>query len=344
MDPAREGEAAGRALLPAALAASEGWEFRTYLVGTRPPAGLEGSAADEFRRAANRTLGTLLAQAWEMKRLPEFTRPEAHVFARVSSGSVEVVVAPLTVYGRYRKNSRALAQTPFHCPLCRGRGCGNCGGTGRMVPGSVAELLVPLLVDASGAEAGVFKGCGREDADVRMLGSGRPFVATLSRPRRRSLDFDGIRARADADAKGEAEFPVLYAVANADGEAVPATHPPKSYEARVEVEGGATPEDCARLAAALAGVPIAQRTPRRVARRRADLVRTRSVLGAEARLLDDGALSLRLRAEAGTYIKELISGDEGRTVPSASSILGRPCRCAALDVLEIELPDPPRIP
>jgi tRNA pseudouridine synthase 10 len=342
MDPGRAGEEAGRAIRDAALRACEGWEFRTYLVGTRPPPGLGEEAADAFRRGANRALGTALAQAWNMARVPEFLRPEAHIFARVAEGSVEVVVSPLTVYGRYRKHSRALAQTPFHCPLCRGRGCANCGGTGRMVQGSVAELLLPLLIEASGAEAAVFKGCGREDADVRMLGRGRPFVAALRRPRRRSLDFEGIRSRAEAAGAGGAEFPLLYAVATVEGEAVPATHPPKRYAARVEVEGGAGGEDAERLAGALRGAAIRQRTPQRVARRRADLVRERRVLDAAARLLEDGAIELEVRTEAGTYIKELIHGDGGRTEPSASSILGRPCRCAALDVLEVELPDPPR--
>ncbi len=343
MDPAGEGEAAGRALLDAALRACEGWEFRNFLVGTKPPAGLEGDAADLFRRAANRTLGTALALAWGGARVPEFTRPEAHLFARPALGEVEVKAAPLLVYGRYRKHSRALPQTPFHCPPCRGRGCAACGGTGRILQGSVAELLLPLLEEASGAEAGVFKGCGREDADVRMLGSGRPFIAALRRPRRRMLDFEGIRARAGAAGAGAAEFPVLYPVATAEGEVVPATHPPKRYEARVEVEGGARPEDAARLVAALGGATIRQRTPQRVAKRRADLVRERRVLEAAARLLGDGALALEVRAEAGAYIKELITGDGGRTEPSASSVLGRPCRCAALDVMEVELPDPLRL-
>ena len=40
-------------------------------------------------------------------------------------------------------------------------------------------------------------------------------------------------------------------------------------------------------------------------------------------------------AEAGTYIKELVHGDEGRTVPSVASELEVECKVTALDVLEI---------
>jgi tRNA U54 and U55 pseudouridine synthase Pus10 len=41
---------------------------------------------------------------------------------------------------------------------------------------------------------------------------------------------------------------------------------------------------------------------------------------------------IEVDAEAGTYIKELISGDEGRTKPSISEFLGRPIKCTQLVV------------
>ena len=340
MDPTAAGEAAARAILPEALRACAEWEFRSYLVGSRAPADYTGEAADAYRRAVNQTLGTELGNAWGGARLPEFHRPEAHVFVRPEKGEVEVKASPLLVYGRYRKHSRTLAQTPYHCPVCRGRGCGNCGKSGRLVAGAVSERIVPAVVAAAGGEEGFFKGCGREDADVRMLGTGRPFVVEVFRPRRRTLDWDAVaRAASDADA----DFPVLYRVATGEGERVPGAHGPKRYRARVEVEGGAAAGDAERLAAGLRGAVLRQRTPDRVARRRADLIRERRVFDAAAALLADGALDLEVRTEAGAYIKEMISGDGGRTEPSASSLLGRPCACAALDVVEVELPDPPRL-
>ena len=47
-----------------------------------------------------------------------------------------------------------------------------------------------------------------------------------------------------------------------------------------------------------------------------------------------------VRVESGTYVKELVSGDGGRTRPSLSEILAVPCTCKALDVLEVHW-DPP---
>jgi tRNA pseudouridine synthase 10 len=49
----------------------------------------------------------------------------------------------------------------------------------------------------------------------------------------------------------------------------------------------------------------------------------------------DGSHLWEVRVESGTYVKELVSGDGGRTRPSLAEALGRPCRCAALDVLDV---------
>jgi len=45
---------------------------------------------------------------------------------------------------------------------------------------------------------------------------------------------------------------------------------------------------------------------------------------------------LEVEAEAGTYIKELISGDEGNTEPSLADVLGAEANCVQLDVTWIE--------
>jgi tRNA U54 and U55 pseudouridine synthase Pus10 len=45
--------------------------------------------------------------------------------------------------------------------------------------------------------------------------------------------------------------------------------------------------------------------------------------------------SLDIHAAAGTYIKELVSGDDGRTQPSFAGLLGVPMRVEALDVVGV---------
>ena len=84
---------------------------------------------------------------------------------------------------------------------------------------------------------------------------------------------------------------------------------------------------------------LRQETPRRVLHRRANLVRRRTVRNCSVEISETGPMvrrfDLTVRVQSGTYIKELISGDEGRTNPSISALLRAPCDCAELDVLEV---------
>jgi len=85
----------------------------------------------------------------------------------------------------------------------------------------------------------------------------------------------------------------------------------------------------------LAGARIAQRTPVRVSHRRADLVRERVVKGVRVVRSEGKEAELLVTAEAGTYVKEVLHGDGGRTVPSLAGILGVGCEVLELDVVRI---------
>ena len=80
---------------------------------------------------------------------------------------------------------------------------------------------------------------------------------------------------------------------------------------------------------------INQQTPLRVLRRRADMVRVKHVLDLKCETIDDRTFSMIIKTEGGLYIKELISGDEGRSKPNVSEILGVNAVCEQLDVLEV---------
>lgn len=76
---------------------------------------------------------------------------------------------------------------------------------------------------------------------------------------------------------------------------------------------------------------IQQYTPLRVLHRRAAAVRNRCVLTLSARWVNEHWFGLHLSTTAGTYVKELVHGDCGRTSPSISSILGCKTDIVALD-------------
>ena len=107
----------------------------------------------------------------------------------------------------------------------------------------------------------------------------------------------------------------------------------KRYRAEVALE---TQVDDGPLAG-LAGreLEIIQRTPRRVVKRRADLERRRQVTIVRVDRIGPDRVELELECAHGTYVKEWISGDEGRSTPSFAELVGVEARCDVLDVLEI---------
>ncbi|MEM2002924.1 MAG: hypothetical protein QXT77_09790, partial [Candidatus Methanomethylicaceae archaeon] len=51
--------------------------------------------------------------------------------------------------------------------------------------------------------------------------------------------------------------------------------------------------------------------------------------------VDSNRIELIVRCQGGLYVKELISGDDGRTKPSVSEVLGAGARCVELDVISV---------
>ncbi|MCC7061801.1 MAG: hypothetical protein IT456_03290 [Planctomycetes bacterium] len=255
----------------------------------------------------------------------------------------------LWLESRYRKLRRGLPQTIFYCPKCKGdrrrrQGCEPCGGFGKLTRESVQELIGRRLLPTMQAKEGRFHGAGREDIDVLMLGHGRPFIYEVVGARNPDIDLEALRLEIVARAEGAIELQPFVRVSKQRVAYWKETHFDKIYRAEVAIDGVVAPE---RLAAAreFAG-KIVQRTPQRVAHRRADLDRERSLRVLDLTPGNEGALTLRVVCQHGTYVKEWISGDEGRTEPSLTALLGVGCRCAVLDVEEILTDDieGPRLP
>ncbi|RJV01426.1 MAG: tRNA pseudouridine(54/55) synthase Pus10 [Candidatus Poseidoniales archaeon] len=90
----------------------------------------------------------------------------------------------------------------------------------------------------------------------------------------------------------------------------------------------------------LQGCTLAQRTPERVAHRRADKIRKRKVMETSNPSIgvdEEGNLiaEFSLRCESGTYVKETVHGDGGRTQPSIASLIKAKCSVEWLDVADI---------
>jgi len=253
----------------------------------------------------------------------------------------------LYLEGRYRKLVRDLPQTVLFCPECKGhprrkRTCERCEGFGTLAKESVQQLVAWVAGKAFGTRKNKFHGAGREDIDVRMLGRGRPFVLELENPKSFDVDLAAVEAEINRRNEGRLEIVGLHHSEKPRVAEIKETPHAKRYAALVECE---EPVDAAEVEALIGERRIVcQRTPQRVAHRRADLERERWIEFVAARACDEhreGAASpsrhfvIELDTQHGTYVKEALSGEDGATEPSLSGLLGTPCRCVELDVLEI---------
>ena len=109
----------------------------------------------------------------------------------------------------------------------------------------------------------------------------------------------------------------------------------KSYTIRFSCEHGLGEEEISKRIHSLSGQTLEQQTPQRVAHRRADKVRKRKVMSIDNIQVEDNEIEFDVRCESGTYVKELVHSDEGRTNPSVAGVLEADCEVIWLDVKDI---------
>lgn len=253
-------------------------------------------------------------------------------------GDVDCSHTSIHIAGRYNKFSRTLCQTPW---VVDGK---------KLMESSIQELICQHLEPFFHIQNSKFSSSGREDVDVRTLGKGRPFAVELINPRRtqcvqkeinalQQLINDNTKDIAISDLQlvskdqllilkqGEEEKTKNYAAI-----CVVLDAKPISQEELNEIHG-------------ITDLVVNQKTPLRVLHRRSLAVRPKTVHNMETEILSQlpGHFILRLKTQAGTYIKEFVHGDFNRSVPNLCTLLGRPVDIIALDVDHVELDWPPPV-
>ena len=338
-----------QSLTQKALVALEGYEFTTYLVGIELPVKVE-EREDEFKATLNLSYGESIKHEFGRlfgKALGECTGkevdyliPDIVVVINPFLEKIRLQVNPLFVGGRYRKLVRTIPQSKWFCSSCRGKGCEKCGGTGKMYPESVEELSSKPLLDAAQGEGSFFHASGREDIDARMLGTGRPFVIEISKPKKRFLDLKAIEVAVNAGAVDKVEVSGLKLTTKdkvrrlKKGEGAQ-----KEYRLLAEFENDINEEGLRMIEEKLSNASIKQQTPLRVLHRRADLIRERYIYKVKVKKVSLKRALMEIRCQGGLYVKELVSGDEGRTIPNVSDLLGNRAKTLKLDVLNVIMDD-----
>lgn len=241
--------------------------------------------------------------------------------------------ASVFVAGRYNKYSRTLPQTPW---VIDGE---------RKMESSVEELITEQLMAVFKADSFNFSSSGREDVDVRTLGRGRPFAIELVNPHRVQFTEQEIKDlqqkinKSDKIKVRDLQIVSREAVAHMkEGE----EEKTKCYSALIWTEKPVGKEDLEFLDD-IKELKIIQKTPLRVLHRRPLASRSRTIHTMKTEYVDEHHFRLYLKTQAGTYIKEFVHGDFGRTVPNIGAMMKTTADIPELDVESVDVDWPPAL-
>jgi tRNA pseudouridine synthase 10 len=200
----------------------------------------------------------------------------------------------------------------------------------------VEEYIVPHLVKACKGQSGKFHGSGREDVDALMLGEGRPFVAQINEPKIRTLNLKEIEEEINSRTNERVKVSLNELTTRDKVRAIKnnSTGMSKHYRMGLLLT---KPQkiDISKLKELIG--EIKQQTPIRVLHRRSDLTRIREVYEISGKQIDEEHIEVEITCSGGLYVKELMHGDDGRTKPNLSQVLGEiPLTVEYLDVLEVK--------
>jgi tRNA pseudouridine(54/55) synthase len=240
---------------------------------------------------------------------------------------------PVYITGRYFKRSRRVSHSRFM--------------VGSPISSVEGELIAKFtgVIDCSEIK---FMSAGREDLDVQMIGTGRPFCLTFLNPTpiesKPPPETIAAFAESFADRLPESgEITCGYGV-SANQLHVTAIKPSyetkkiKTYRCVVYCSMSVTTDMLDNLLA-VKNLIIQQRTPTRVAHRREMMLREKTVFSLAYKRLSEHFFILDLTTSGGTYIKEFVNSDFGRTFPSLGVLLdsnvAMECQLLQLDVVMV---------
>ncbi|XP_029834609.2 tRNA pseudouridine synthase Pus10 [Ixodes scapularis] len=245
---------------------------------------------------------------------------------------VTCVHMPVYLAGRYCKYSRLLSQTPWIL------------NDKRIMETSVQELITEAVIRHIPNSRIVFSSSGREDVDVRMLGKGRPFILEIFEPKRATFtksEMESIEKEIN-EATKDIKVNDLQVISKSDTQVLKDGEESKRkcYTALCCANRPLTAEDSATVLK-IKDLVLKQKTPIRVLHRRNLAERERIVYDMSLEPLEGNKFVLKMTTQAGTYVKEFVHGDFGRTTPSLGDYLNAEVDIVELDVEEIDLDWPP---
>ncbi|MDN5358764.1 MAG: tRNA pseudouridine synthase 10 [Candidatus Diapherotrites archaeon] len=310
-----------------------GLVFRTFRVGTHVPAEIIAREeemweivgvknTETIKKHVNREVGKILKKRTGKEYDPE--NPDVDIIIDVERDNVIAKPNPVYLYGRYRKLSE-MPQSKWPCEYCGGKGCERCGYTGRAKKETVEYCMADVLLGITGGEETKLHAAGREDADILVLGTGRPFVIEIVSPRIRYDDWEWAREEINKHCEGRMEVLCLRPVERRAVRELKSTQILQTY--RVVVRCGKAGEKTLDGLKDLGGRTVfyGVKKPRR------------KILYINWEPGGEDEIALYITCEQGFPIRQFI---EGKTKPSLPEALGEHCKIIRIDIVDVHGGEP----
>ncbi len=301
------------------------YEYSTFLIGSKFDDELLlkeekiqndfGNKGESIRKEFNREFGKYFSSKAEK----EFSKNADIVFEiNTLYDDVKITVRSLYIYGTYIKKIRGIPQTRW------------IHGDGESIESIIGEPLMELTMGKNYK----LHGSGREDVDVMMLGNGREFVIEVVEPEKRNIQLMEFMEMVNTSNKNVFINDLQFTSKEKIKEIKEAKYD-KTYIAVIELPDNIDIGKFKDSVRTFKNKIIEQRTPLRVLGNRSDIIRKKEIKYINIEDIRNNIARIKICAESGTYIKELINGDSGRTVPSLSSVCNSNLQVTSLDVVNI---------
>jgi tRNA pseudouridine synthase 10 len=275
--------------------------------------------SESIKNEVKREVGKRVAQITGLQ--PSFTNPDVVAIIHIPSLYVELEVKPVYLRGYYVKTGRNISHTPW---ITR--------DGAKKYPLSIQEFVDSRLRGLFKADAVLIHAAGREDVDARMVGTGRPLVIEVVRPRRRKIDLSELNSLLEGGVvtvrlEGYAQPRDKRVVKENLGKKA------KVYKVLVLLGEEVGEDKLRQLEDFFQDRVVTQRTPTRVLRRKKDIARRRKVYSVKVASAKGRLVEALIYCESGLYVKELVHCDNGRTDPCFAGVLGVQAVPLELDVL-----------
>ncbi|HXG73607.1 MAG TPA: tRNA pseudouridine(54/55) synthase Pus10 [Candidatus Nitrosotenuis sp.] len=309
------------------LEASDGYEFRTFLVGAilRPSVlDRDDQIRSQFKLKGIDSIKTNitreLAKRFAKKRHKKYdsVEPDLTFTVDFKTESCSVQSKPLYVFGRYSKQTRGIPQKQKPCENCAGKGCLSCNRHGISDFDSVEGMICKYLFERFGAQQAKLTWIGGEDSSSLVLGHGRPFFAKIINPKKRS---PSIPKKIKSDKIIIKSLKTISKIPTSPVQFV------SSVKILVSTENPVSSSDLLRLdQLKKTTLAIYENSGKRA---------EKLIYNVSFKKESDNSFHLYLRVDGGVPLKRLVSGEN--VFPNISDILSNRCKCEIFDFEDIKL-------